>query len=81
MDGGQGPRGLHELDELVAIAVSLLGPERARHRRPKGEGLAGPVHVEDGGGGVAGNEGSESGGGGGNQRGGCGQEGGRGALT
>jgi hypothetical protein len=39
-----------------------LGPERACHRRPKGEGLAGPVHIEDRGGGISGNKWSESGG-------------------
>ncbi len=58
MDRGESPRGFHELDELVAIAVDSLGPERARHRRPKGEGFAGPVHIEDGGGVISGNEGS-----------------------
>ena len=49
MDRGQGTGALDELDELVVIALNPLLAERAGQGRPKCEGLADRVHVEDGG--------------------------------
>ena len=49
MDRGQGAGALDELDKLVVIALYPLLSERACQGRPKGEGLAGGVDVEDGG--------------------------------
>ncbi len=49
MDRGQGTGALDELDELVVIALNPLLAKRAGQCRPKCEGLADSVHVEDGG--------------------------------
>jgi hypothetical protein len=49
VDRGQGACALDELDKLVVIVLDPLLSERARQSRPKGEGLAGSVDVEDGG--------------------------------
>ncbi len=48
VDRGQGACALDELEELVVIALDPLPSERAGQCRPKCEGLAGSVHVEDG---------------------------------
>ncbi len=48
MDRGQGTGALDELDELVVVALNPLRAERASQGRPKCEGLADRVHVEDG---------------------------------
>ena len=49
VDRGQGTGALDELDELVVVALNPLLAERASQGRPKCEGLADRVHVEDGG--------------------------------
>ncbi len=50
VDRGQGTgAALDELDELVVVALNPLRAERASEGRPKCEGLADRVHVEDGG--------------------------------
>ncbi len=48
MDGGECTGALHQLDVFV-VADDPLAPKRTSHGRAKREGLAGSVHVEDGG--------------------------------